>query len=120
MVGRIMELTRILGQAAPEEEELLNTLCGAAQQELNGLLRDGVELRDCQEAFVLAGAWLALAGLEVSRGAARPESFSAGDVAVRNADAAEKAKLLREQAKRMLSGWTKDSDFLFFGVRGTE
>lgn len=116
MVGRIMELTRSMGQVAPEEEELLNTLCGAAQQELMGLLREGVEPQHCQEAFVLAGAWLSLAGLEVSRAAARPESVCAGDVTIRNAGAAEKERLLRQQAKRVLSGWTKDSDFLFYGV----
>lgn len=116
MTGRIMELVRTLGQVSPGEEELLATLCAAAQQELTGMLRDGVGPRDCPEAFALAGAWLALAGLEVSRGAAQPESFTAGDVSIHSGSAAGKAQLLRQQARRIISGWTKDETFLFYGV----
>lgn len=116
MTGRIMELAHTLGQVAPDEEGALAALCGAAQQELTGMLRDGVAPLDCPEAFVVAGAWLALAGLEVSRGAAQPESFSAGDVSIHSGSAADKAKLLREQAGRFMAGWTKDNHFLFYGV----
>lgn len=116
MTGRIMELARILGQVTPDEEDVLAALCGATRQELTGLLREGVTPEDCPEAFALAGAWLALSGLEVSREAARPESFTAGDVTVRSGGAAEKANLLREQAIRILSGWTRDDRFLFYGV----
>ena len=116
MTGRMMELARTLGQVTSDEEPVLAALCGAARQELAGLLRDEVTPEDCPEAFALAGAWLALSGLEVSREAARPESFTAGDVTIRSGGAAGKAKLLREQALRILSGWTKDNHFLFVGV----
>ena len=111
-----MELARTLGQVTSDEEPVLAALCETARQELTGLLREEITPEDCPEAFALAGAWLALAGLEISREAARPESFTAGDVTVRSGGAAEKARLLREQAARILSGWTKDSHFLFFGV----
>ena len=116
MTGRIMELARTLGQVNPDEQELLATLCGAAQRELIGRLREGVEAEDCPEAFALAGAWLALSGLEVSRGAGQPQSFTAGDVTIHSGGAGDKAKLLREQAERIMSGWTKDNHFLFYGV----
>jgi len=116
MTGRMMELARLLGQVTADEEPVLAALCTAAEQELTGLLREGVTPEDCPEAFALAGAWLALSGLEVSRAAAGPESFTAGDVTIRSGGAAEKAKLLREQAVRILSGWTRDDRFLFYGV----
>lgn len=116
MTARIMELARTLGQVSSDEEELLTTLCGAAQRELTGQLREGVAPQDCPEAFALAGAWLALAGLEVSRGAGQAQSFTAGDVSVHSGSAADKAKLLRQQAQQVISGWTKDKTFLFYGV----
>lgn len=116
MTQRIMELARTLGQTAEQEEELLATLCAAAQAELTATLRDDVCPGDCPEAFVLAGAWIVLAGLEVSREAGQAESFRAGDVTVQKGNAEEKAKLLREQAKQLMSAWTKDRRFLFYGV----
>lgn len=118
MTQRIMELARTLGNVRADEEELLGTLCGAAQRELTGTLRDGVRPEDCPETFALAGAWLALAGLEVSRGAGQAQSFSAGDVSIHSGNSGEKARLLREQAKKLMAGWTRDNTFLFYGVRG--
>lgn len=118
MTQRIMELARTLGEVCADEEELLTTLCGAAHQKLAGALREGVAPEDCPEAFALAGAWLALAGLEVSRGAGQAQSFTAGDVSLHSGSAGDKARLLRDQAKRLMSGWTKDETFLFYGVRG--
>lgn len=116
MTGRIVELARALGQVADHEEELLVTLCAGAQRELTGRLREGIGPEDCPEAFVLAAAWHALAGLEVGREAAGLKSFTAGDVTVHSGGGTEKANLLRQQAERILSGWTRDDHFLFFGV----
>ena len=118
MTQRMMELVRTLGQVSRGEEELLVTLCGAARKELAESLKEGVTPNDCPEAFVLAGAWLALAGLEISRSAGEPESFSAGDVTVRSGSARDRAQMLRRQAKQILSGWTKDDRFVFYGVTG--
>ncbi len=116
MTQRIAELARTLGQVSEQEEELLATLCNAVCQELDASLRDEVSPDDCPDVFALAGAWLALAGLEVSRGAGQAESFTAGDVTVRSGNTENKARLLRMQAKHLLSGWTKDNAFVFFGV----
>lgn len=118
MTQRIMDLARTLGQVSAQEEELLVTLCGAAQRELTACLREGVVPQDCPEAFVLAGAWLTLAGLEVSRSATQADSFSAGDVTVHSGNAQAKAQELRRQAKRILAGWAKDEHFFFHGVGG--
>jgi len=52
----------------------------------------------------------------VSRSAGQPQSFTAGDVTVHSGGAGDKAKLLREQAERIMSGWTRDDHFLFYGV----
>ena len=116
MTQRIMELARTLGRVSPDEEELLGVLCGTAQTELTAALKQGVCPEDCSQAFALAGAWLALAGLEVSRGAGQAQSFSAGDVTIHSADAGSKAEMLRSQARRLMSGWTKDDTFVFYGV----
>lgn len=116
MTQRIAELARTLGQVSEQEEELLASLCNAARQELNASLREGVCPYDCPDAFALAGAWLALAGLEVSRGAGQADSFTAGDVTVRSGNTENKVRLLRMQAKHLLSGWTKDNAFAFYGV----
>lgn len=116
MTQRIMALARALGQTTQQEEELLGTLCAAAQTELTGALREGISPGDCPETFALAGAWLVLAGLEVSRAAGLPESFRAGDVSVGKSNGGEKARLLRTQARQLLSAWTKDERFLFYGV----
>lgn len=119
MTQRIMELARTLGEVSAQEEELLVTLCGAARQELTGWLREGVTPEDCPEAFAMAGAWLVLAGLEVSREAGRAESFTAGDVTIRSGNAGDKAQMLRKQAKRLMTGWTRNDTFLFREVRGS-
>ena len=43
-------------------EEALEALCRAAQAELAGRLRPEVRSEDCEDAFILACAWLALSG----------------------------------------------------------
>ena len=116
MTQRIMELARTLGRVSSDEEELLDVLCGTAQTELTAALKEGICPEDCSEAFALAGAWLVLAGLEVSRGAGQAQSFTAGDVTIRSASAADKADMLRAQAKRLMSAWTNDYTFVFYGV----
>ena len=118
MTQRIMELARTVGHVSNEENDLLSTLCQAAQQELARALKPGVVPEDCAESFVLAGAWLALAGLEVSRGAGQVQSFHAGDVTIHGGQPAQKAQMLKEQAWKLMAPWTQDRNFLFYGVRG--
>ena len=58
-----MDMARSLGHVDGGQEEALEALCRAAQAELAGRLRPEVRPEDCEDAFILACAWLALAGL---------------------------------------------------------
>ena len=58
-----MDMARSLGHVDGGQEEALEALCRAAQAELAGRLRPEVRSEDCEDAFILACAWLALAGL---------------------------------------------------------
>lgn len=58
-----MDMARSLGHMDGGQEEALEALCRAAQAELAGRLRPEVRPEDCEDAFILACAWLALAGL---------------------------------------------------------
>ena len=61
MTEEIMEMARMLGQVPEHELEALRPLCQAAKLELTGRLKEGIQPEDCQPAFVVAAAWLALA-----------------------------------------------------------
>lgn len=117
MTQQIMELARTLGNPTQQEEGLLATLCQAAAAELTSCLRDGVTPEQCAENFAVAGAWLALSGLEISRGGAQAQSFTAGDVTVHAGNTQDKAAMLRKQAMTLMGGWIKDCKFLFYGVK---
>ena len=115
-----MALARRLGHVDGGQEEALELLCRAAQTELAGRLQDGGRPEDCREAFALACAWLALAGLAAGTGGAA-ESFTAGDLSIRTrsgADADQRAAALRLQAETVLGPYLKDRGFAFQGVEG--
>ncbi len=118
MVRQMAELARSLGRVEEHECGALDGLCEAACRQLQGRLRVGVTPEDCGHCFVLAGAWLALAGLEVSRAVGQAERFTAGDVSVQAGDAGQRAKALRRQAAELMAGWLRDENFMFCGVDG--
>lgn len=114
MTNEIMALAAILGKT--EESEGLKVLCDHAAEELTGLLRPGLSPEDCGGAFVLAAAWLALSGLEVSDDGV--ESFTAGEVSIRKKDGSLRQKALRLQAFTVMKAYLRDEGFLFRGVKG--
>ena len=118
MVRQMAELARSLGRVEEQEFGALDGLCEAACRQLSGRLKAGVQPEDCGQCFVLAGAWLALAGLEVSRSVGQAERFTAGDVSVQSGDAGQRAKELRRQAAELMAGWLRDERFTFCGVDG--
>lgn len=120
MDQEILEFARTVGQAEAGEEETLSRLCLAAERELEGRLRPGVTAQDCRGSFVIAAAWIALAGLCVSRQeAGEITDWSAGDVSVRRKrDAGEQAAVYRAQAERLMAPYCTDGGFSFRGVRG--
>ena len=118
MVRQMAELARSLGRVEEPEFGMLDGLCEAACRQLSGRLKAGVKPEDCGQCFVLAGAWLALAGLEVSRCVGQVERFTAGDVSVQAGDAGQRARELRRQAAELMAGWLRDEKFMFCGVDG--
>ena len=109
-------MARALGHVAADREEALEALCQAAEGELAGRLRQGVAPEDCGQAFVLACAWLALAGQ--AAGETGGGRFTAGEVTIQEGDGAARAAALRLQAETVLGPWLADRGFAFQGVPG--
>lgn len=103
-----------------DEQEMLFPLCAAVETELAGRLKEGVTPADCGEAFVLAAACHVLAFLYVTGRQEQVESFTAGDVTIRQGGgtAAQRADDLRQQGDRLLAAWTEDNRFFFQKVMG--
>ena len=107
---------QLIGVEEPALEEALEALCRAAQAELAGRLRPEVRSEDCEDAFILACAWLALAGL--AAGETGGGRFTAGEVTIQEGDGAARAAALRLQAETVLGPWLADRGFAFQGVPG--
>lgn len=119
MKYRMMELARGMVGGLEGQEEALLCACSAAWGELSAALREGVSEQDCADTLALAGAWLALAIMEVGNAAGQVESFSAGDVTLRTGNRGEQSGLLRRRAWELMAPWVKDRSFLFYGVSGS-
>ena len=118
MFDEIFAFAKAVGQVEPGEEEILSRLCEAAEAELAEKLKSGVRAEDCHGAFVIAAAWMALAGLCISRQDGIT-SWSAGEVSVKcGADAGTQAAVYRGQAKRLMEPYCEDDKFAFVGVEG--
>lgn len=115
MVERIVKTAVLL--SGREESEELTLLCGHAAEELAGQLRGGLTPEECGGAFILAGAWLALAELETA-GEGDVASFTAGDVTIRRSEGESRGKALRMQAMQVMKPYLRDEGFVFRGVRG--
>lgn len=120
MFDEIFEFAKSVGQVGPEEEDVLFRLCQAAECELTGKLKDGVSPEGCRGAFVIAAAWMALAGLCVSRQDGESiTAWSAGDVSIKGRmSAGEQAAVYTGQAQRLMAPYCVDDDFAFLGVKG--
>ena len=110
-----MDMARSLGHVDGGQEEALEALCRAAQAELAGRLRPEVRSEDCEDAFILACAWLALAGL--AAGETGGGRFTAGEVTIQEGDGAARAAV-RRQAETVRGPWLADRGFAFQGVPG--
>ena len=115
MEDRIFELAAALNHGAEQDQEILRLLCGQALRELEGRLRPGITAADCADALVVAGAWLALAGMSASQNTV--ERFTAGDLTIQHGDAAARGEALRLQAEQIMRPYLVDSGFAFRGVR---
>lgn len=118
MTERIFVLAKALGHVGSGDEEVLRVLCELAERELRERLREGVRAEDCEPAFRLGAAWLALAGLCAVE---RVESFSAGGLTIKQGSGKtplERSAGLRRQAERVMAPYLEDREFFFLGVRG--
>ncbi len=114
MQTKILELAMSLGKCSSTEEEALTVLSGQVAIQLEGRLRKGISPEDCQDAFVLAGAWTVLAHYAVSGD--KVSQFTAGDVTVHHRDAKEQHAALLLQAEQVLRPYVRDEGFCFRGV----
>lgn len=116
LTEEIVALAAELGHV--ETSETLTALCKATENELTGMLREGVTAADCGGAFPLAAAWMALAALQTTGDGHEVESFTAGAVSIKKRDGAQRSAALRLQAGQVMKPWLRDERFLFRGVKG--
>lgn len=116
MTEQVMELVQALGGAG-QDEDVLRTLCANACRLLDRQLRDGLTPEDCQGAYPLAAAWLAMDWMRGTQGLDGVTSLSAGDISVRRDGAAEVGKL-SGRAMELMAPFCRDDGFVFRGVRG--
>ena len=121
MDADILNLAVTVSGAGEAEQELLQALCSAARQRWELRLRSDVSVEDCGEAFACAVAFTAAADLAGGVGETGVSSFSAGEISVKKASAAQRsgaAKMLRQTAERLMAPFAETEDFCFRGVRG--
>ena len=116
MEERMLEMAMRLGKVDEGERETLALLCAQAARQLVLRLREGVTPEQCGDAFSLAGAWLALAGLcSAGDGVDR---FTAGDLTIQHRDGAARETAYRLQAEQVIRPYVRDDGFVVRGVRG--
>ncbi len=121
MTQDIFALAKALGGLGDDTDEVLLRLCQAAEAGLTGRLKDGVTAEECEDAFLCASAWLALAGICAGRSTGETEAFTAGSLTIRQGAAGSQAKradALRRQAELLMAPYTQCSGFCFMGAQG--
>lgn len=118
MITSVLALAKTLGQGG-EDEAVLSALCEVAVTELEGRLRAGLLAEDCQPAFGIAAAWLALAYYSVSGESTEGiSSFSVGDFSVTQGSGGSGVSEYRAQAEALMRPYLLLADFAFRGVKG--
>lgn len=107
MIEEVLEMALILGSGG-ENRQVLSALCQVAVAELEGRLKPGLRVEDCQPAFTLGAAWMALAHLEEEF-----VSFSAGDISM-----TAKAGGYRNSGEALMRPYVTLADFAFCAVKG--
>ena len=119
MHEEILALAKTLCSDA--EEARLERLCEACEAEVAGKLRTGVEIAQCEAAFVCASAWLAAAHYESGEGAEGIASLRAGEMSVTAAGAdrrSARCELLQRSARALMDPYCREAKFSFCGVPG--
>ncbi len=117
MIASVLALALSLGNGG-EDEAVLSPLCAVAVAELEGRLKAGVRAEDCQPAFGIAAAWIALEYYSVSGGSVEGiSSFSVGDFSLSQNSTTGNSGY-RAQAEALMRPYLVLSDFAFRGVKG--
>ena len=121
MKEEILAMVKQLTGAHEEEWPYLETLCAAEEDRLRHRFKREID-EALRGSFLCAAAWMAAADYFCARCAlGGAQSWSAGDVSVKEKDAsamAAAAENLRAAAERLLQGALTDERFAFQGVRG--
>lgn len=102
------------GEMNEGEAALLDRLCSAAEAQITARLRSDVTVADCQDTFVCAAAWMALAAYGCGQTADGAASFTAGDLTVTRS--AGTIAALMGQAELLMTPYLS-TGFAFLGVR---
>lgn len=105
----------LIGQAEPEQEQLLRIFCRSAVAGIVNRLREGLMPEDCKADLVASGALFALAALEETDRTANLERLQLGDVTMVRGGTSAASRCLRRQAELIISPYCRD-DFVFRGV----
>ena len=116
MQEKIFALAASLTGIGDEEQELLKTLCAAAEQMWQRRLRPGITPEDCGEAFDCAAAFTAAAEFGTGRGGG-VESFAVGELSVKTGTGGDRSAAWRKSAERLMAPYVQE-DFCFKGVQG--
>lgn len=116
MTQQVLELVQALCEEG-QDEELLRTLCVNACRMLDRRLREGVTREDCEGAYPLAAAWLALGWLRDGQVMSGVTALSAGDMTVRREGGGDSGELF-QRAMDLMAPFLRDDGFVFQGVRG--
>ena len=122
MHEEIVKLAQAVSGADERETELLDLLCGAAEQAWTRQLRPEITEEGCGAAFVCAAAFTAVANLAEARsGGGSVTSFTAGEISIQTRAAAEtaaQAENLRETARRLMLPYIREDTVVLMGVKG--
>ncbi len=116
IIEAVLEQAQALtGELEGKYLALLSALCNACIANLEARLRDGLYVEDCQEAFVMAAAFHAVASYQAAQESGIQE-FKAGDLSIKQGTAvAGSNSHLLEQAESLMRPYLKDW-FCFTGV----
>lgn len=120
MLEEIVKTAKLICECEEREVSLLESLCAASERKLRASLRAGISPEDCREAFICAGAWLAVAALCEARHGDGGElsSLRAGDVSVEvSAGSGVRAASLRRSARTLMAPYTEGGVY-FCAVKG--
>lgn len=115
MIEQIVALAIALGHIQTEKQTPLMELCALAQDQLRMRLRNGISPDDCKNAFCMGAACLALAQLYTGY---QTQSFSAGNLTIKQADGKSISTQWRQQCDQIMAPFLNDTQFSFQGVSG--